>query len=54
MSEKRNQRKVVDNRWEKKADTGRVVNEKHSAKEVQPPVKAKNDIQRDFLVAPRS
>ena len=51
MSEKRNQRKVVDNRWEKKADTGRVVNEKHSAKEVQTPVKAKNDIQRDFLVA---
>lgn len=51
MSGKRNQQKVVDNRWEKKAETGRVVNEKHAAKEVKPPVQAKNEIQREFLAA---
>lgn len=49
MSTKRNQQKVVDSRWEKKADTGRVVNEKHASKEVKPPVQAKNDTQREFL-----
>ena len=51
MSGKRNQQKVVENRWEKKAETGRVVNEKHAAKEVKPPVQAKNEIQREFLAA---
>lgn len=51
MSEKRNQRKVVDNRWEKKAATGRVVNEVHAAKEVKPPVQAKNATQKEFLSA---
>ena len=28
MSEKRNQRKVVEDHWDKKAANGRVVNEK--------------------------
>jgi len=51
MSGKRNQQKVVENRWEKKTETGRVVNEKHAAKEVKPPVQAKNEIQREFLAA---
>lgn len=51
MSGKRNQQKVVENRWEKKAETGRVVNEKHAAKEVKPSVQAKNEIQREFLAA---
>lgn len=51
MSGKRNQQKVVENRWEKKAETGRVVNEKHAAKEVQPPVQAKTEVQREFLQA---
>lgn len=46
---KRNQRQVVEDRWAKKEDKGRVVNEKHSDKEVKPPVKAKNDTQREFL-----
>lgn len=51
MSGKRNQQKVFENRWEKKAETGRVINEKHAAKEVKPPVQAKNEIQREFLAA---
>lgn len=48
---KRNQAKVVAERWERKAETGRQVNEKHAAKEVKPPVQAKTPIQKEFLQA---
>lgn len=48
---KRNQKQVVSERWEKKEQKGRVVDIKHAAKEVKPPVQAKNDVQRDFLQA---
>ena len=53
MSEKRNQRKVVDNRWEKKADKGRQVDpkfeEERTAKVL--PLMAKNEAQREALKA---
>lgn len=48
---KRNKANVVSDRWEKKAQTGRVVNEKHSVKEVKPPVQAKTPVQKEFLQA---
>ena len=48
---KRNQRQVTEARWEKKESIGRVVNEKHAAKEVKPPVQAKNSVQKEFLAA---
>lgn len=48
---KRNQKQVVNERWGKKEEKGRVVDLKHAIKEVQPPVQAKNDVQREFLQA---
>ena len=49
-SGKSNKKKVVDERWEKKAETGKVVrDEKHTY--LKPPVQAKNDVQRQFLKA---
>lgn len=50
---KRNVQKVVEERWSKKAETGRVVNEKLAEREVQPPVQAKTTIQKEFLSALR-
>lgn len=45
---KRNKQTVVADRWEKKAETGRVVrDENHSY--VKPPITAKNEVQREFL-----
>lgn len=47
---KRNKTKVVDTRWEKKSETGRVVRDvDHSY--VKPPVTAKNTKQAEFLKA---
>lgn len=47
---KRNKAKVVDARWDKKAETGRVVRDvDHSY--VKPPVTAKNDAQKRMLSA---
>lgn len=47
---KRNHKKVVDSRWNKKEEQGRIVrDEEHSY--VKPPVQAKNDVQREFLRA---
>lgn len=48
---KRNQRQVVEDRWEKKQKAGRVVNEAHCAKEVKPPVQAMNEVQKEFLAS---
>ena len=40
---KRNHKKVVDSRWNKKEEQGRIVrDEEHSY--VKPPVQAKNDV----------
>ncbi|MNQ86215.1 PhoH-like protein [compost metagenome] len=50
---KRNTQKVIEERWSKKAETGRVVNEKLAEREVQPPVQAKTTIQKEFLSALR-
>jgi len=47
---KRNRRKVIDKRWEKKEKKGRVVNEKFEG-EIQPPVQAKTEVQKEFLKA---
>jgi len=43
---KRNQKKVVEERWVKKLEGGRKVKEDY---EVQPPVQARNDKQKGFL-----
>lgn len=48
---KRNMQQVVEDRWAKKAEKGRQINEKHSDKEVKPPVQAKTEIQKQFLQA---
>lgn len=48
---KRNKASVVSDRWEKKVQTGRAVNEKHAAKEVKPPVQAMTEVQKEFLAA---
>lgn len=45
---KRNQRKVVQDRWDKKAEKGREVREDY---EVQAPVQARNERQKEFLKA---
>lgn len=50
---KRSAKQVVEERWSKKAETGRVVNEKLAEREVQPPVQAKTTIQKEFLAALR-
>lgn len=47
---KRNQRQVVEDRRDRKAETGRVVREKFQ-EEVRPPVQAKTEIQKEFLSA---
>tara|TARA_R110000744_G_C19371770_1_gene563131 strand:- start:12469 stop:13224 length:756 start_codon:yes stop_codon:yes gene_type:complete len=51
MSGKRNQHKVVEERWNKKIEKGRVVDTNHSVKEVKPPVQAKTPVQKEFLAA---
>lgn len=45
---KQNRQKVIDKRWAKKEETGRVVKEAHKS-EVKPPVQAKNEKQKEFL-----
>lgn len=47
---KRNQRVVVEDRRAKKAEIGRVCKEKFQ-EEIKPPVKAKTDVQKEFLSA---
>lgn len=49
---KRNQRQVVENRWEKKEEKGRVIKEKFQD-EIKPPAQAKTPIQKEFLAALR-
>lgn len=49
---KRNKKKVVDSRWEKKVSEGREV--KPDDKYVKPPVQARNDKQKEFLSALKS
>lgn len=48
---KRNKRQVVEDRWDKKEETGRIVLTKKSEKYVADPVQAKNEKQREFLRA---
>lgn len=50
MGIKRNQKTVVEDRWEKKADKGRVIRDKFQ-EEVRPPVQAKTEVQKEFLSA---
>ena len=47
---KRTKRQVVEDRWEKKVETGRVIKEKFQ-QEVKPPVRAKTEVQKEFLAA---
>lgn len=49
---KRNVQKVIEERWTKKEEKGRQVNEKFQG-EVRPPVQAKTPIQKEFLAALR-
>lgn len=50
MGNKRTVKKVVEERWNKKAEVGRVVNPKFQS-EVRPPVRAKTPVQEEFLNA---
>lgn len=47
---KRTQRSVVEARWNKKDEVGRIVKEKFED-QIKPPVQAKNAVQREFLAA---
>lgn len=47
---KRNAKQVIENRWVKKETDGRIVNDKFKD-EIRMPVKAKNEVQREFLMA---
>lgn len=49
-SGKRNKQKVVQERWEKKSEKGKVVRDENHTY-LKPPVQAKNDVQRQFLQA---
>lgn len=51
MSNKRNKRQVIDNRWDKKRETGRIVNDKFQ--EVKPPITAKTEAQKELFKAMR-
>lgn len=48
---KRSVQQVVDDRWAKKSEKGRQINEKLVEREVRPPVQAKTAIQKEFLQA---
>jgi len=48
---KRNQKKVVEDRWEKKEQKGRTVSDKKAENYTASPVQAKNDKQKEFLRA---
>lgn len=50
---KRNQLKVVEDRWEKKEQQGRVVNENFNAEDryIAKPIQAKTEAQKQFLKA---
>lgn len=47
---KRSVKQVVEDRWEKKGETGRVVKGKFEG-EIQPPVQGMTEVQKEFLVA---
>lgn len=47
---KRNMRKVVDARWEKKEEIGRKV-DNHHTHEIKPPASAKTAVQKEYLSA---
>lgn len=47
---KRNVKQVVEDRWEKKGETGRVVKGKFEG-EIQPPVQGMTEVQKEFLSA---
>lgn len=47
---KRNQQQVVEDRWNKKSEKGRVLKDKFQG-EVYPPVQAKTEVQKEFLSA---
>lgn len=49
---KQNRDKVINARMAKKAATGRVVKDKF-VEEVRPPVQAKNEVQKEFLISLR-
>ncbi len=48
---KRNKKKVVSDRWDKKEESGRIVLTEKVDKYIAPPIVAKNDVQKDFLRA---
>ena len=48
---KRNKADTVRKRWEKKGETGRIVNDKFVEREVKPPVQARTPAQKEFLSA---
>ena len=49
---KRNKQQVVEDRWNKKYSQGKVRDEEGKfLEEIKPPVKPKNDVQREFLDA---
>jgi len=47
---KRNVKQVIEDRWEKKGETGRVVKGKFEG-EIQPPVQGMTEVQKEFLSA---
>lgn len=49
MSVKRNQRNIVEDRWAKKAEEGKVVQEKFREVRAVPPLHAKTDAQKQYL-----
>lgn len=50
---KRNQKQVIEDRWEKKEEKGRVIRDKFQG-EVKPPVQARTEVQKEFLQALRT
>lgn len=48
---KRNQKQIVQDRWDKKESMGKVIRDKFQEQYIAPPVQAKNEVQRDFLRA---
>lgn len=46
---KRNQRQVVEDRWEKKAETGKIIQEKYREVRAVPPLQAKTLTQKQYL-----
>ena len=46
---KRNQKQVVSERWEKKAEEGKAIQEKFREVRAVPPLQAKTDAQKQYL-----